>query len=256
MNGHTPGTVTILGVNFFTGTVQQAVDRMLQGGLLLVPAAPALKDLQTQPAYREALLAADVIIPDSAYMVLLWNLLQRHRIHRVSGLEYMRELLQRPGVRESGSTLWVMAGKRSAELNLAYLADLGVQVPDSHVYMAPMYGRVDGSELSDPELLALIERLRPAHVVITVGGGTQERLGLYLARNLSYRPGIHCIGAAIAFLSGDQVHIPVWADHLYLGWLFRVIHEPRRYGPRYWAAKDLAQLMWKYRDQLPPSLVG
>ena len=109
MNDHTPGTVTILGVNFFTGTVQQAVDRMLQGGLLLVPAAPALKDLQTQPAYREALLAADVIIPDSAYMVLLWNLLQRHRIHRVSGLEYMRELLQRPGVRESGSTLWVSA---------------------------------------------------------------------------------------------------------------------------------------------------
>lgn len=226
---------------------------MLLGGLLLVPAAPALKDLQTQPAYREALLSADVVIPDSAYMVLLWNLLGSRRIHRVSGLEYMRELLQRPGVRESGSTLWVMAGKQSAELNLVYLAQLGVPVPESHVYMAPMYGKVDGSELSDPALLTLIERLHPAHVVITVGGGTQERLGLYLQRTLSYQPGIHCIGAAIAFLSGDQVHIPVWADHLYLGWLFRVLHEPKRYGPRYWAAKDLAQLMWKYRSNLPPT---
>lgn len=225
---------------------------MLNGGLLLVPAAPALKDLQTQPAYRDALLSADMVIPDSAYMVLLWKLIQRRQLSRVSGLEYMRELLLRPGVRESGATFWVMAGKTSAERNLAYLAQLGVAVPASHVYMAPMYGKVDGSELSDPELLALIERLRPAHVIITVGGGTQERLGLYLARNLSYRPGIHCIGAAIAFLSGDQVHIPVWADHLYLGWLFRVLHEPKRYGPRYWAAKDLAQLMWRYRDRLPP----
>ena len=149
-----------------------------------------------------------------------------------------------------------MAGKLSAELNLKYLADAGVQVPETHVYMAPMYGKADGTELVDSDLLAMVERLPPTHIVVTIGGGTQERLGLYLARNLSYRPGIHCIGAAIAFLSGDQVHIPVWADHLYLGWLFRVLHEPKRYGPRYWAAKDLLQLMWRYRERLPPLLTS
>jgi N-acetylglucosaminyldiphosphoundecaprenol N-acetyl-beta-D-mannosaminyltransferase len=247
-------TVTILGIRFFTGTVKEAVDRMMLGGLLLVPAAPALKDLQTHPAYREALLSADVVIPDSAFMVLLWNRLQSHPLSRVSGLEYMRDLLRRPEVCSPGTTLWVMAGKKSASQNLHYLAEQGIQVPESHVYMAPMYGKVDGSELADPELLEIIERLKPAHVVITVGGGTQERLGLYLARQLSYKPGIHCIGAAIAFLSGDQVYIPVWADQFYLGWLFRVMEDPKRYGPRYWGARSLFQLMVKYRDQLPPAL--
>lgn len=249
----------ILGVPFFTGDVHAAVDRMLQGGLLVVPAAPALKDLQTLPAYREALLTADLVIPDSAFMVLIWNLLPHVRrpgrpIRRLSGLEYLRALLERPEVREAGSTLWIMAGRGSAALNLSWLEERGIGVPQSHVYNAPMYGKVDGSALEDAALLALVEELRPAHIVVTVGGGTQERLGLYLRRALSYRPGIHCIGAAIAFLSGDQVEIPVWADRFYLGWFLRVVDEPRRYGPRYWAAKDLFQLMLRYRAKLPPLL--
>ena len=245
----------ILGVPFFTGSAKDAVDRMLTGGLLVVPSAPTLKDIPTQPAYRAALLSADLVIPDSAYMVLIWNCLQGRRLRRLSGLEYLRELLLRSEVRAPGSTLWIMAGEKSAALNLAWLRDQGVEVPDTHVYIAPDYGSPDGSEISDPTLLDMVARLRPAHVVTTVGGGTQERLGLYLRTSLSYTPGIHCIGAAIAFLSGDQTAIPVWADHLYLGWLLRVLGDPTRYGPRYWSAKGLLVMMLKYRDRLPPLVV-
>jgi UDP-N-acetyl-D-mannosaminuronic acid transferase (WecB/TagA/CpsF family) len=86
---------------------------------------------------------------------------------------------------------------------------------------------------------------------VTIGGGTQERLGLYLKRNLQPLPAIHCIGAAIAFLSGDQVRIPLWADRLYLGWLFRCLSEPGRYVPRYWSARKLIGIMLRYREQMP-----
>ena len=242
----------ILGVPFFTGTAKEAVDRMLEGGLLVVPSAPTLKELPTQPAYREALLSADLVIPDSAYMVLIWNCLNRNRLRRLSGLEYLRELLSRPKVRASGATVWIMAGEKSSALNVAWLRKQGITIPQSHIYIAPYYGLPDGSELSDPALLEMISRLRPAHVVLTVGGGTQERLGLSLRRELDYAPGIHCIGAAIAFLSGDQAAVPVWADHLYLGWLLRILDDPRRYGPRYWSARGLLVLILKYRHSLPP----
>ena len=47
-----------------------------KGGLLVVPAAPALKDLDRSPDYRDALLNADLAITDSAFMVLIWNRLQ------------------------------------------------------------------------------------------------------------------------------------------------------------------------------------
>jgi UDP-N-acetyl-D-mannosaminuronic acid transferase (WecB/TagA/CpsF family) len=96
-----------------------------------------------------------------------------------------------------------------------------------------------------------INTVRPLHVVLTVGGGVQERLGLYLKRNADMLPAIHCIGAAIAFLSGDQVSIPVWADKFYLGWLFRSISSPGRYIPRYWDARKLFMLMLRYRSNLP-----
>jgi len=238
----------ILGIDFFDGSAQAAIAIMRKGGLLVVPAAPALKDLDHSLDYRESLLNADLAITDSAFMVLIWNFLQSASIRRLSGLEYLRELLLETDVRQRGNTLWIMASPASAKRNLTWLAEQGITIPEDNIYMAPMYG---SDPISDPALLDRIDRLRPQHVVITVGGGTQERLGLYLKRNLKYLPAIHCIGAAIAFLSGDQVYIPVWADKFYLGWLFRSLSEPTRYIPRYWEARKLLVLMLRNRSQLP-----
>jgi len=245
----TPPTHRILGIDFFDGSAKEAIEIMrTNGGLLVVPAAPALKDLDRSPDYRDALLNADLAITDSAFMVLIWNRLQPIPIKRLSGLEYLRELLLEPDVREPGNTLWIMASPVSAKRNLDWLAGQGIVIPEDNIYMAPMYGN---APIDDPALLERLNRLRPQHVIVTIGGGTQERLGLYLKRNLAYRPAIHCIGAAIAFLSGDQVHIPVWADKFYLGWLFRSLAEPKRYIPRYWDARKLLAIMLRNRSRLP-----
>jgi UDP-N-acetyl-D-mannosaminuronic acid transferase (WecB/TagA/CpsF family) len=238
----------ILGIDFFDGSAQDAIAIMRDGGLLVVPAAPALKDLDRNPDYRESLLNADLAITDSAFMVLIWNSLQPNPIKRLSGLEYLRELLMEKDVRQPGNTLWIMASPTSARRNLEWLAEQGIDIPEDNIYMAPMYG---DAVISDPALLERLNRLRPQHVIVTIGGGTQERLGLYLKQNLNYLPSIHCIGAAIAFLSGDQVYIPVWADKFYLGWLFRSLSEPKRYIPRYWDARKLLFLMLRHRSQLP-----
>lgn len=238
----------ILGVDFFCGTARQTIDRMKHGGLLVVPAAPALKDLPDNPDYRDALLNADLAITDSAFMVLIWNFVSRNRIPRVSGLEYLKELLLEADVRQPGNTLWIMASPKSARTNLEWLASQGFDIREQDIYMAPMYK----GEISDETLLAKMRAHRYQHVIVTVGGGTQERLGLYLKRNLDYLPAIHCIGAAIAFLSGDQVHIPTWADKSGLGWLLRCLSKPTAYVPRYWGARKLVWLMLKYRTELPP----
>ena len=239
---------TILGIDFFQGTALQAIERIRKGGLLVVPAAPALKDLDTNAVYREALLKADVAIADSAFMVLVWNRLQRDSVRRLSGLEYLRELLNQSDVRRAGNCVWIMPSPTSAARNRRWLENQGIAVSEDCVYLAPMYGQ---GEIQDPGLLAFVQRMHPQHVILALGGGTQERLGLYLKQNLNYLPAIHCIGAAIAFLSGDQVHIPAWADRMYLGWLYRSISEPRRYVPRYWKARRLLPLLLRYRERLP-----
>jgi N-acetylglucosaminyldiphosphoundecaprenol N-acetyl-beta-D-mannosaminyltransferase len=243
---------TILGIKFFQGSAAAAVDLMGQGGLLVVPAAPALKDLGTDAGYRDALVNADLALADSAFMVLAWNYMENDSVQRLSGLEYLRELLRRPDVRQPGNTVWVKASPASAARNVRWLERQGIDVPEECVYLAPMYGE----EIDDLPLLELLEKVRPRHVVITVGGGTQERLGLYLKRRLSFDPAIHCTGAAIAFLSGDQVRIPIWADKVYLGWLFRAVWDPAIYIPRYWGARKLFALMRDNRDRLPNGTAG
>jgi UDP-N-acetyl-D-mannosaminuronic acid transferase (WecB/TagA/CpsF family) len=242
----------ILGINFYVGDVDGVFERLSQGGLLVVPAAPALKDVAYNQEYRDALLNADVAIADSAFMVLLWNWMQADSIPRLSGLKYLRAMLQRGDVRKPGNTFWIMAGTESANKNLTWLRSQGIDVPAECVYNAPMYGK----EIEDRQLVDTLGVLRPRHIVITVGGGTQERLGFYLKRNLNYLPAIHCIGAAIAFLSGDQVRIPNWADRFYLGWLFRCVSSPRRFIPRYLSAPRLIPLLWRYRAELPVPHAG
>ena len=245
-------TRRILGLDFFGGTAAEAIAQMRLGGLLVVPAAPALMNLVRDSGYREALLGADLCIADSAYMVSSWNLLQRDSLRRLSGLEYLRALLREEDVRQPGNTVWVMASLESARQNVKWLAGEGIVVPEGCVHVAPRYENA----IEDASLLGLLNELQPRHVIVTVGGGTQERLGLHIKGRLTYRPAIHCIGSAIAFLSGDQVHIPVWADYLLLGWLFRSVSRPSVYLPRYWSARNLPALIFRHRSEMPPPVRG
>src|SRR5258708_22651345 len=155
-----PQTHRILGIDFFDGSAQSAIAIMRNGGLLVIPAAPALKDLHHNLDYRESLLNADLAITDSAYMVLIWNRLQSKSINRLSGLEYLRELLLEPDVRQPGNTLWIMASPISAKRNLDWLEGQGITVPQDNIYMAPIYR---SASLSHPPPLQPLNRLRPPH---------------------------------------------------------------------------------------------
>ena len=112
----------------------------------------------------------------------------------------------------------------------------------------PKYSR----PVADEALLALVRQQRPKHIVIAVGGGIQDKLGQYLLEHLDYRPAVHCIGAAIGFLTGDQVRIPDWADKYYLGWFFRSVAQPKVFLPRFWSARRLPWLIFQWREKLPP----
>jgi Teichoic acid biosynthesis proteins len=106
-------------------------------------------------------------------------------------------------------------------------------------------------EIDDRHLLALVEEHRPARRRDRDRRRPQEKLGHYLRENLSYRPAIHCTGAALSFITGDQVVIPDWADRFYLGWLWRLFAQPRIFIPRLARALELPWLIWKYGENLP-----
>ena len=79
----------------------------------------------------------------------------------------------------------------------------------------------------------------------------QDKLGSYLKHILNYHPAIYCIGAAPGFVTGDQVTIPMWADHFRVGWIFRIVTQPRALLPRFWSARRLPGIMIKYGREAP-----
>jgi len=275
-----PDWQRILGVRFFNGAASDAVDYITRvGGYTVVPAAPALVKIENDPAYRRALLEADLAIADSGFMVLLWRILRGRTIARISGLKYLRILLANPRLRERGSIFLVLPHESSREKALVWLREEGFEITADDWYIAPDYSvgqaflpaePINAGKrerlpyisdvpspiahlpmIEDRALLSTVEERKPKHIIVGIGGGKQEKLGLYLREHLSYKPAIHCIGAALAFLTGDQKPIPMWADRMYLGWFLRLARAPRQYARRFSPAFRLPGMIWRYGEELP-----
>jgi UDP-N-acetyl-D-mannosaminuronic acid transferase (WecB/TagA/CpsF family) len=246
----TPRYQQILGVRFFNGSAADAVEHISRhGGLVVAPAAPSMVNLKYDEDYRQALAAADLAIADSGWMVLLWKLITGQRVTRISGLEFVKRLLEHETMRRPDSTVWVLPSETAREKTIQFFKRATIPFLPENFYVAPRY---QGSSYKDDVLLALAQKQQPAHIVIAVGGGNQDKLGCYLKENLDNRPAIYCIGAALGFLTGDQVAIPEWADRFYLGWLLRLVAQPRVFIPRLWAVRELPWMMLRYRHKLPP----
>ena len=239
---HSDREIEILGLPFSTLSAEELVAELSSGGLLVAPAAPALASMPEDPAYREALASATWIIPDSGYMVLLWNLLHKTKMQRLSGLKLLRCFMDAYRENPSPNLFLVNPTEDQSQANQKWLAKQGFSTQSAQHYSAPHYTQ---RPITDPVLLEVLEQQKPHYILINIGGGTQEILGQYLAENLSFKPAILCTGAAIAFLTGHQASIPVWADKLYLGWLCRIMNSPQQYAARYFMALKLLKLMIK-----------
>lgn len=235
---------TILGVRFYISDLEGLLELVPGGGLIVVPSAPVMVRLADDPAHREALEGADFAITDSGYMVLLWLIRTGERVRRISGLRLLRGIIGRGEFRGRGDTFWVMPSEADSEANLAWLRGQGFDVTGENAYVAPIYPRE--GRITDGRLVELIGARRPKLIVLALSGGVQERLGWELRRRLDFKPAILCLGGAIAFLSGRQAQIPVWADRLALGWMLRFFHSPRSFAVKLEGVGRLAPLIWKH----------
>lgn len=241
-------TRPILGIHFFNGSVDEAVALMLRdGGLLVAPSGTCFTRLREDEQYRRALVSADLAIADSGLMVVLWRLFRREDVERISGLTYLKHLLGKLRAQGDSKIFWVLPNARADEKLRNWSRWEPFPINSENCYVAPRYE----VEVSDENLLALIEQRRPAHVIIAIGSAAQEKLGYYLRKNLSYRPAIHCTGAALGFITGEQPAIPDWADRLYVGWLWRLVARPGIFIPRLSRALELPWLIWKFGEKLP-----
>ena len=149
-----PSTETILGLNFFNGTADQAVNEMSgKGGLLVVPAAPALVKISEDADYRRALTAADMAIADSGAMVLIWKILSGRSVERISGLKFLKRLVARLASHPEERVLWIVPSENAHEKTIGWLRKTNL-TGSADFYVAPRYAR----PVRDDALVAKIDR--------------------------------------------------------------------------------------------------
>ena len=210
-------------INFFDLNYDQIRKNIKKGGLLVIPSGPGLATLDRDKQYHTALKNSNIAIFDSGYFCLLLRILKFIKVKKFSGYQFIKNFLNDVDTK-----------------NKKYLISL--KIKNSHHYSAPIYKK---NNIQDPQLLKIITKKRPKFIVINLGGNTQEILGYYLKRQLKFNPIIICSGAAMSFLTKQQAPINDLYDKIYLGWLIRIMFNPKNFLPRYFKALRLFLIVFR-----------
>ena len=197
-------------------------------GLFVFPAGPALASIQKSNEYYKSIQRADLVFFDSGFFVLLLKIFKNINVKKFSGYKFLGLFFDYLKLNKKKSIFSIDPSSKFSKSNKSYFKNLGLK--KIYNYIAPKY---NSSKLIDKKLLNLLKKVKPNFILINIGGGTQEVLGLYLKEKLGFKTTILCTGAAISFFTKDQAPINNFVDRFYLGWFLRLIFNPLIFFKRY-----------------------
>lgn len=199
-----------------------------KNGLFVFPAGPALANIKKSKIYYNSLQNADFVFFDSGFFVLLLRVFKNINVYKFSGYKFLYLFFKYLKKNKSKSVFSIDPNLDFSNSNNSYFKNLGIKKINN--YLAPKY---NPKNLVDKNLLRLIKKNKPNYIIINIGGGVQEVLGLYLRKKLNFKTTILCTGAAISFFTRDQAPINNFIDRFYLGWLIRLFYNPITFFKRY-----------------------
>ena len=201
---------------------------ILKKGLFVFPAGPALATIDYSKEYYKSVQKADFVFFDSGFFVLLLRILKNVSVDKFSGYKFLNLFFDYLKKNKKKKIFCIDPNLYFSNSNKLYIKNLGVK--KVYNYVAPKYSK---KKLIDKKLLKQINKIKPNVIVINLGGGIQEVLGLYLREKVNIKSTILCTGGAISFFTGDQAPINSFIDKYYLGWLIRLIFNPILFFKRY-----------------------
>ena len=208
-------------IKFYSGNYDQIKKEFDKGGVLVAPAASALANIDTDKQYYTSLKNSKIAILDSGFFCILLRVFKFKKVKKLSGFLFLKNFLD--NFRNQQKILFIDPSKKSNILNIKFLKSK--KIINFKTYIAPNYNK----KFFDLKLLNLINNYKPKYIVINIGGGSQEPLAIYINKNIKYNVSIMCTGAALAFMTGEQAPINKFIDKIYLGWLTRIIWNPKLY---------------------------
>ena len=226
----------VLGVGVSALTLVQARDLVVgvrgapRRGYICLGTAHGLTETRTDPELRRIYNRSWLTTPDG--MPLVW--LGPRGVERVYGPDLMLAVCD--AGRAVGLRHYFFGGHPGVAERL--VARLTAKFPGIEVAgcFTPPFRELDDSEVA--AWRSEVACTQPDVVWVGLGTPKQERFMAQHWRDLDAGVLIG-VGAAFDFLSGRIRQAPRWMQRGGLEWLFRLVTEPRRLGPRYLATNPL-----------------
>ncbi|MGW6496713.1 WecB/TagA/CpsF family glycosyltransferase [Nonomuraea angiospora] len=200
-----------------------------RGGRIVTPNIDICRAAATDPALRELVCTAELVVTDGMPLVWAARLLGTPVPERVTGADLIWSLSKLAARR--GWPVYLLGGppgvaRRAAkELTSCHprLQVCGVHAPPYHFDTTP-----EGSA----RVRRMVAAARPRVVFVGLGFPRQDRLIADLREELPEAWFVGC-GAAIAFAAGTVSRAPGWMRRTGLEWAYRLGCEPGRLARRY-----------------------
>ena len=216
----------VLGVGFDSLTLEEAAEagaRLVEAEgfhYVVTPNPEFLLTARKNPAFREALLGADLVLPDGIGVIYSAKILGRPLKGRVAGVDFAQRLLR--WMAAHGKRLFLLGAKPGvAELAAANLKSTypGLIVCGTH----------DGYFQEDGPVAEEI-RASAADVVFVCLGAPKQELWMVHNGPASGARLMIGLGGALDVFAGVVERAPKGFQKLGLEWFYRLMKEPRRIG--------------------------
>ena len=191
---------------------------------------------QKDPAFAEALLKGDVLIPDGASIVKAVKFLRGETIERTAGWDLFVFEMNRLNTSDT-----LQPGKKAKVFFLGSSDNVldkikektGVDYPNLEIYSySPPY-KAEFTVAENREMIDVVNAVEPDLLWIGMTAPKQEKWAFTHFKELKVNGHIGTVGAVFDFYAGTVERAPLWWQNNSLEWLYRLIKEPRRMWRRY-----------------------
>lgn len=216
----------VLGVGFDNVTKAEAVERALElidareGRYVVTPNPEIVMLAKENPALKEALAGADIVLPDGAGIVKGAAILGRPMKEKVPGIDFACGVMAR--LAERGGSVYLFGAKPG-------VAEAAAETLRTKFPGLVISGTSDGYFSDDGPIIEKIKDAAPDLLLVCLGAPKQE---LWMAKMSGKLPvGLMVgLGGSLDVFAGTVKRAPEAWQKLDLEWLYRLLKEPRRIG--------------------------
>ena len=219
--------IEILGIPFNSLSVEEALDLLEsylaepKNHIIITPNPEGVMQARRNPAFKEALLGADLRLADGTGIVLASRYLGNPLPERVRGVDTIFALFERLSKKGRKFTAYFLGGAPG----IAQEAKQKMEAQFPNLYVAGLHHGYFNAE-DEQAILEELNRIQP-DILLVCTGMPKAEIWAHTHRSIPARLTM-CLGGTLDIMAGNVKMAPSIMRKLGLEWLFRLLKQPSR----------------------------